>query len=451
MIEHLLPDEIEQYLRGATSPARLLALDDHLALCAACRSRAADMEKANELVLSLQSGLTGPGAAASEHLTFEVLAAYIDDSLNEVDREIAENHLTVCQSCEREAGSLIDFKEKISPQLDERYEPAASQPSRSKPRRRLISYLWPRVLSGSPLRTAFVAVAVLSLMVGSAWLIWKLKSNEGAEVAKGPAASPSVPVIINSGDQNTNVENSSRPDASPTPTPEEGATDVLLALNDGGGQVTMDAEGNLYGIESLAPAQAEAVKAALRTQRVVNPAALTGIGASGVVLRGGGSQSGETFFVRSPLGVVIETARPTLRWDPLEDATYMVTIYDSNFNPVATSGALVSPSWTPTRPLARGQIYSWQVTALKQESQIKSPQPPAPEAKFKVLEGAKAAEIQRARRANPNSHLALGVLYAQAGLLDEAEREFNSLLLANPRSEVARKLLNNVRKAKNAK
>jgi hypothetical protein len=45
----------------------------------------------------------------------------------------------------------------------------------------------------------------------------------------------------------------------------------------------------------------------------------------------------------------------------------------------------------------------------------------------------------------------LGVLYAQAGLLDDAEREFSALLRANPKSEVARKLLSNVRATKSAK
>ena len=450
MTEHLSPDEIEQYRSGATtSPARLLALDDHLARCAACRARAADMANAPELLSSLQSGLTATGAEMSEHLTPEQLADYVDDSLTELDKEIAENHLAVCRSCEREAHELLNFKTAIATQLNERYEPATSQLSASKPRRNFFSSLWPRALSRSPLRAAIVAAAVLFLMVGSAWLIWKLRSNQDRQVAQSES-SPAAPVANN--DRGTNAANSSQPGATPTPqTPGEGATNILLALNDGGGSVTLDAEGNLYGMETLAPAQAEAVKTALRTQRAVNPSALAGIGTRGGVLRSGEGQGGETFIVRSPTGVIVETPRPVLRWDALDGATYTVTIYDSNFNPIATSGALTTPSWTPPRSLARGQIYSWQVTALKQGVEIKSPRPPAPEAKFKVLEGGKAAEIQRVRRSHPNSHLALGVLYAQAGLLDDAEREFGALLRANPKSEVARKLLNNVRNAKNGR
>jgi lipopolysaccharide biosynthesis regulator YciM len=71
--------------------------------------------------------------------------------------------------------------------------------------------------------------------------------------------------------------------------------------------------------------------------------------------------------------------------------------------------------------------------------------PPAPEAKFKVLEKSKAEELDRVRKSYPRSHLILGSLYERAGLLDDAEREFQSLVSANPKSTVARKLLRNVR------
>lgn len=450
MKEHLSPDKIEQYRRGAASPAHLLALDDHLAACAACRTLAADPSNTSELLSSLQSGLMVPDAEIREHLTAEQLASYVDDSLTELDREIAQEHLAACLMCEREARELLEFKTIVSTQLDERYEPARSQLSPPQRGRTLLSLLWPRALSASPLRMALIAAAVLFVMVGAAWLIWKRESNDDSKVAQsGNATPPAAAPVVNSGiEQTTNNENGSQPEAPWPGAPEEGAPNILLALNDGGGSVTLDAGGNLSGLESLAPAQLEAVKAALRTQRAVNPAALAGVRSRGSVLRDGEGEAGTSFSVRSPIGVIVETTSPTLRWDALKDATYTVTIYDSNFNPVATSGVLVSPSWAPPRPLARGQIYSWQVTALRQDLQVKSPRPPAPEAKFKVLEGSKATAIERARRAKPRSHLTLGVLYAQAGLLDDAEREFGALLRANPKSEIARQLLNNVRNAK---
>jgi hypothetical protein len=85
------------------------------------------------------------------------------------------------------------------------------------------------------------------------------------------------------------------------------------------------------------------------------------------------------------------------------------------------------------------------VSARRGGEEITSPAPPAPEARFKVLGRAGLEELSAAERAGSSSHLLRGVLYARAGLLDEAEREFSALLRDNPHSPVARKLLRNVR------
>jgi lipopolysaccharide biosynthesis regulator YciM len=85
------------------------------------------------------------------------------------------------------------------------------------------------------------------------------------------------------------------------------------------------------------------------------------------------------------------------------------------------------------------------VIALKDGVEISSPVPPAPEAKFKVLEQTRAEEVNLAKKSYPNSHLILGAVYKKAGLLDDAEREFKGLLSANPNSPVAQKLLQNVK------
>jgi len=98
-------------------------------------------------------------------------------------------------------------------------------------------------------------------------------------------------------------------------------------------------------------------------------------------------------------------------------------------------------AWTVTPPLARGQSYSWQVKAIKDGQQFQAPKPPAPQARFRVLGGQQADEIVRARRSYGSSHLVLGLMYARAGLLDEAARELRALQSANPNSDVARRLL----------
>jgi predicted RNA polymerase sigma factor len=73
-----------------------------------------------------------------------------------------------------------------------------------------------------------------------------------------------------------------------------------------------------------------------------------------------------------------------------------------------------------------------------------------PEARFKVLSRAEAEEVTRALSESKASHLARGVIYTRAGLLAEAEQEFEALLKLNPQSRVARKLLNDVRAMRRA-
>jgi hypothetical protein len=62
-----------------------------------------------------------------------------------------------------------------------------------------------------------------------------------------------------------------------------------------------------------------------------------------------------------------------------------------------------------------------------------------------VIDQAKMNELSRAKRAYGSSHLTLALLYADAGLLNEAEQELQLLRKANPQSEIVRKLLRQLR------
>ncbi len=146
----------------------------------------------------------------------------------------------------------------------------------------------------------------------------------------------------------------------------------------------------------------------------------------------------------NPRAKSCSTDRPTFRWSGLSGATgYIVEVYDAQFNRALSSPLLTSLSWRAP-PLARGQVYSWQVKAIRDGQEFITPRSPAPEAKFRILDRARAAEIARARR-DYSSHLLLGLLYARAGLLDEAEHELGALQKNNPDVAIVRRLLANVR------
>jgi hypothetical protein len=73
------------------------------------------------------------------------------------------------------------------------------------------------------------------------------------------------------------------------------------------------------------------------------------------------------------------------------------------------------------------------------------PPPAAAEAKFRIIDQSSLQETQLVRKNQPSSHLMLGIVYAEAGLLDESEHEFQRLLAANPESPAARNLLREVK------
>jgi hypothetical protein len=184
------------------------------------------------------------------------------------------------------------------------------------------------------------------------------------------------------------------------------------------------------------------IRNALTSQRLEKPPLLAGLGRHDSLLRKGGDSRGGRFPVINPVGIVILSDRPTFRWAPLEGATgYVVEVFDDKLNQVLTSPQGADTSWRATKSLERGGIYSWQVTAIKGGEEFSSPRPPAPLAKFRILDETMANEIVQSQRDYASSHLALALVYTKAGLLDEAVREFRELHKANPNSAISRRLL----------
>lgn len=156
---------------------------------------------------------------------------------------------------------------------------------------------------------------------------------------------------------------------------------------------------------------------------------------------------GIPFALVRPMTTAVESDRPTFSWRAVKGATrYLVTVYDQSAGGVVASGSVSDTRWTPGDALRRDRVYWWEVEALTNGRAIgKAPQPPAPPARFKVLGAEHAATLQVDRERYSGSHLALGVLYAEAGVLDAAEHEFRQFREANPHSRIARQLLESLR------
>lgn len=151
--------------------------------------------------------------------------------------------------------------------------------------------------------------------------------------------------------------------------------------------------------------------------------------------------SAPAFAPLSPAGTRELSDRPLFRWTPLEGArSYEVTIFDTDLNQVARSGALAKTDWQPETALPRLKPLTWQVAAVKGGERVTAPQPPQPAAVFEIISAEAAREIEIVKAAPQPAHLALAALYAREGLRDLAAAELKSLAEANPNSELVRSL-----------
>lgn len=413
MTEHPTMQELDEYRRRVLAPRTFLSVHQHVTTCQSCSAQCDSPEDRARDLNSLREALVAAPDDTPYHLSTAEVTSYTEGTLDEIDREIAESHLEDCAACRSEVR-----REVRSP-----VRPVVAPKSR-------ISF--PLAGRWQPIRVAAAMLAGLAgvaLIVLALWLFRGKPGERGPQIA-GPVAAPS-PVV--------EASPSPAPSASPS-TPAESA----LVLNDGSLKVTIDAQGTIAGLERLPAAVQERVGAALKAGRLQQPSGLDQLAGPPSTLLGP-STDGLPFQLLGPIGRVLRAQQPTFRWQALPGAqSYKVTVTDSDLNEVATSPTLNTTEWRIAQPLQPGRIYSWQVTALKDGASITSPVLPAPQAKFKIVDRATTRMLQQIERAYPDSHLARGVLYTEAGLLDEAEQEFRLLVRDNPRADVAQKLLRSV-------
>lgn len=433
MSEHLTQTQIEDYGRHKPPAAELLSASRHMRDCEACRLKVERVLDDDEMFYTLKSevfsasAVTAASSAEQAHLTFERTAAYVDEALAGEELQVVTDHLTGCEQCAMAVDDLRAFRNQVMPGLDREYRQPTAPATTENRWRRFVADM-ASLLPRSPALVVGSALAAL-LMIAAGWLIWRAieRNGKNPKIAQ-TTPSPTTPVVT--------------PVVSPIPTQEGGAAMVIAQLNDGVGQVVLDGNGKLSGVDHLPPVYQQMIKNALSSQRLEKSPLLAGLTRPDSLWMRGGDNQGNKFSVINPVGIALVSDRPTFRWSSLEGATgYIVEVYDDKLRQIMISPQGADTSWTSSQSLKRGGIYSWQVTAIKGGEEFSSPRPPAPLAKFRILDEARANELVQARRSYASSHLTLALLYADAGLLDEAEQEFRTLQKANPNSMIPRRLL----------
>jgi hypothetical protein len=419
MANHLTDLEIDLYRRGDGDPGNRQTTAAHLAVCRPCLGRVLNSDHSAVAVNALTQALFPSADEEPFHLSTAEMQSYVAGSSAEADRVICESHIGICERCDQE--------------LRQRRTAQASQPAVHSIRTSVKSaFLTPARLAA--------ALALIGLLTLAALLWWQQSSRPTGRESAGAPLSNGTPETPAPGQPAPLAATSPQPGNVPvTSNPR-----VVASLKDNSREISLDNEGKLSGLDGFDESSQKMVKAALTGEGLAKPKVLDELSSPPITLLGG-PPSETAFQLIGPMGKVITDQRPVLSWTELRGATsYVVSVFDANFNRVATSTQLSKPNWQVEAPLPRGQTYSWEVAATKDGKLITAPLAPAPRAQFHLIEADKLNALARLKQQTPPSHLALGLMYARLGLMSEAEAEFRKLVKENPDSAAAKRLLRTV-------
>lgn len=573
MSEHLTPQQIEQYAsrKTGTTAQELLDLDEHLAGCVECRTKALTASGLSPGAISMLPGEDDdPG-----HLEHELLEGYVDGTLGDVDKEIVEGHLEFCGDCAAEVAELRSFRSMLSAQPDKTYapDPAAGifqrMEASSRATRRPAFRFAPAFAMAASILVAAVVIWQIHGKNQSAPQVADIRSPQSTApapfVAPAPLSTPQAPPAVTPAPPPVNpvapraVEPKSssatkatgraaissesrfnpplpsappvalkpasppvgpsplmdnigsvRPDrqmakvepqstigtseaTSPVPPPppavgidDDKSTSGTLHKDEqvaaqpggfagggggfGGAAQNGSANGFAAGRPGAGQPAADAPASAFRSNGVVDiatlatghneqlPASVKSVLASGhlnldtpeirdltsVDVSANVGEPPAPFKVSTPVGTALLSDRPTFSWEQAKEAsTYQVIITDRDGGAVDVSPSISSTIWKADKALPTGQVLKWQVKAIANGTSAGTS--PNGGARFRVLDPARAAQIRDAQKTFADQPLALGILYAQAGMLDEAQRALEKAHKQDPQNEIVPKLLADVK------
>jgi hypothetical protein len=417
MTAHLSTGDIEKYRSKAITADEVRVIDGHLSGCEQCRRSFVDSERIDAAYEAVRYSLRSASQSAEPHIEYEELAAYVDGHLDAIARDVVEAHMKACPDCDTDVARMMSLRDAI---LSDKEAVTSAVP------------FWQR----TTFRIGIEAAAVLLLIAAVWWFsIRQIQSLRAENEKLWKSVKESDATIA---DLKSRID-SLGPAVARGATASEG--EITVQIKDGDSVVAIDAGGNLRGLEGLPQEYREAVRNLLQTGKVTTPRIIARLRGNHEILMNRNTDE-PGFSLSTPVGVVLETTRPTFHWTKSADATeYEVRVSDAKGEFVRRA-KVSGTSWQPSDPLARGRVYQWQVRAIMKDGrEIKAPSVRQPDAKFSILDRSMLNKIEQARSVYSNSHLLMGTLYTKAGLVDEARREFRFLLEANPESSIASRIL----------
>ena len=409
---HLTEEVVADLTAGRLKGKELLAADDHLQVCDKCMGLVAS-DRMGPKTISITEIL----GSEDDHLAFDQLAGHVDSVLDPIQSSIVRLHLEDCDHCRDQVAAMVLIREDLQKESNAR---PIMTPTPVSPK-------WQRWKVLIPVFTVVVI----------ACLLWLTRT--------GTESTPPYEVAVQPIDEGTATTEPAPANGNTTEEANTTVAKVLTSLQDGEGTIALRADGSLMGLDSAPPALRKSALDALSSGKVSVGEGVKSAEPGRLM----GGDEGVPFGLISPIGKVIRSQNPKFQWKALPGATaYAVKIFDENFSEIARSPSLQTPSWTPPSPLPRGATYRWQVTAQRGSEELKSPVRPAPDARFRVVDADANDELILVEKSFRGSNLLRAIAYARAGLKEEAQRELGALQRKNPRSQIVRKLADQLRRAR---
>jgi Putative zinc-finger len=406
-MDHLSTQLQHRFLARLLSPEETLEVIKHLRECDACREKLSALR-------AIKPGSVAdailPETPLEDHPSADSLGAYLDNDLSRPDKTDLEAHLRTCDLCQGALADLKSFREELLQSPAQEHAPVANTTRSSGAG---LGYGWFSqgkarflVWFNQPLVYAGVA-AVAALIVVLAIVIVRSPETVG----------------IGGNGQVTVADGSHRISVGPngiTNPPPGLPGEVLTALNNVVAPTLKDEP------PSFSPALEHNLAALKRAPSVL-------LGQPSTIV---------PFQVLSPVHTWVESVRPTFKWTEAADAAaYVVHVIvdDGTQQEAATSPVIIpaagatSCQWVMagSTTLSPGKRYRWYVAATIRDQEVDAPGIEQTQAAFALLNEQETARLDALRKSVKGDHLLDGLLDLNAGLLDDAQTDFE-YLLANP-------------------
>ena len=368
-----------------------------------------------------------------EHLNEQQLKGYRDRTLGLGELVAVDTHLGGCEPCRTALAALADgtasasvmsgidqarFRhlsyEQMDDWVEDRLDPADRElvmahigacPSCA---RQLIAYQEYAPVMAAPIQTA--KYAVTQPVKQGFWSLSFWAMLKQPHYALGAAALIAFLII-------TPLTRHPSPDQtgaiiSPTST-------AIESTIPAGSSPLIDAALSTTELDSLPDSLRACAKEAVSDSQV-RPAALKGLPPNADAM------------LEYPVSEVVSETQPVLRWKAFGDS-YSVSLSDSR-GLISRRANLKETRWTPPSALARDKVYTWEVESAGQKHR----------GTFRVLGESQERELEKVRAEHANSHLAIGAVNLDLGLLTAAKEEFQAMGKDSKMAQQAAKLLSHV-------